>query len=451
MKKTFLTIILIAAAMGLNAQQPLFFHHRLENLSYQAEHPAGLPIKPMEPARAVNDFHQKLDSVIGSDNFDWTRWKNCYTYQGDTVTEISYEWQNQTWIPTVMSETFADQVMGYQWTDEGWRHYTSVTYQYMECGGQRLMESMTTQLLVDSIWKDYNKSAYEYDEQCNLLLNMNYSGVDESGEWIPASRYVYDYDSVGALTSCVYSTVRDGSWRESQKKIYSYNGQGQCESVLVQTKGGWGPFANSWMDSYRYDFEYEDGALASELYYASSGFGWFGGGSEMTLDSKSEYFFDANGNEERKTASIYNEQDWVVRDVYENSFDLSVNADEVLGMTPVWQNTLGRGMGFVLGDEMPLNNKWLSCTIVSSALDTHFDLYYSGFAAVGEHQETGMRAYARQGGFVVELDQPANITVYDLMGRVVASRAQTMQCEFSMAPGLYIVGNGTAMLKVVVR
>lgn len=447
MKRSILIILLMAASFMLEAQQPMFFHNRLENLSYQMENPSGFPIKPKEHARALNDYTLKLDSVVGSDNFDWTRWKDCYTYQGDTIVEISYEWQNQTWVPTVMSETSDDQVKGYRWTEEGWEPYTTVSYQYLDCSGQQLLESMTTTRLVDSVWEPYIKSDYEYDENCNLLFNINYNGVNASGEWRENSKYEYAYNENGQLETMLYSTIREGSWRESQKVSYTYNEQGQCTSLLTQRKGGWGPNANSWMDSYRYDFEYENGELVSELYYVA--IGWFGG--EMSLDSKSEYAFDINGNEKMKTASIFNEVDWIVRDTYENTFDVSVEASSILGLAPVWSSMLGTGMGFVLDIEMPLFNKWRSCSIVSNNLDTQFELYYSGFADVEEHFETGIVVCSRQGGLVVELDQPADVTVYDLLGRVVASKSQISHGEFYLTPGLYIVGNGTSMVKAVVR
>jgi len=34
---------------------------------------------------------------------------------------------------------------------------------------------------------------------------------------------------------------------------------------------------------------------------------------------------------------------------------------------------------------------------------------------------------------------------------VVASQKQALQCEFSLTPGLYIVGSGNARVKVIVK
>ena len=450
MKKLMFIILLMAVAMMAKAQQPkspLFFHNRWEYSQYLMEHPENMPLKATDVLRT--DYTQKLDSVIGSDNFDWSRWKNTYSYENDLVVETSYEWQDQVWKPTVKSESdnASNTVTFYRWTDEAWEPSYKTTSQYLDCGEGNLLESIITEEYVNSEWVLSNYSTYEYDNSCQLLLNVNYSGLDFAGEWKPSSKYEYSYDANGQLVLELYSTIRNGNWRETEKDTLIYNDQHQCVSMLSRRKGGWGPMANQWMDAYRFDFEYEDGNLASELYYAATG--WFGG--DLSLDSKSEYAFDTKGNEILKTSSIYNGMDWIERDSYTNTFDLSVDAASVLGLASVWESTLGMGMGFVLDEEMPLNSKWLSCAIISSNLDTQFDLYCSGFTAVDEYQEEGMRTYSRQGSLVVELDQPADVVVYDLLGRVVAVKSQTMQCEFNLTAGLYIVSNGNVKVKAIVK
>ena len=401
MKKTFFIILLMATSLMMEAQQPLFLSN--------------------------HDYTQKLDSVVGSDNFGWTNWKNCYTYGEDTITEISYEWQNQAWVPTARTLRL-----------------------FTECDGQQLLESVFFEQMTESGWESSSKSTYEYDDQCHLLLNMYYNSVDTLGNWLESSKYEYVYNEAGLLDTCLYFTIRNGSWREQERTAYSYNEEQQCIGVLAQRKGGWGPFANTWMDSYSYEFEYENGELLSEYYYVSAG-GWFGGG-EMVLDGKKEYVFDAKGNLMNKTVSIYNGDDWIVRDVYENHYDLSVDASKVQGLEPFWQSILQRGMGYASGTSMPLNSQWLSCSIISSEYDTEFTLYCSGFAEVNEQQEeVVLRAYSFDGCLVVENPEPADVMVYDLLGRVVAQKSQASKCEFNLTSGLYIVSVGNARMKVIVK
>ena len=415
MKKAFFIILLMVVSFGMEAQQPLFFHNQLEKLAYQMEHPS-YPCSAMVQSRS-DDYPQKLDSVVGSNNFGWTNWKDIYAYQGDTIIEFSYQWEDQKWIPAGKTESSAGQATTYRWAEED--------------------------------WEPYIKTTYEYDEEGRLILNMYYNGVDTLGEWRAVSKNEYFYDENGLLDTCLYSTIRNGNWRESERIIYSYNEQQQCIGLLFQMKGGWGPFANNWMDSYRYGFEYENGELVAELYYVASG--WFGGG-EMTLDSKNEYEFDTRGNMLRKTGSVFNETDWVVRDVYENRFDNSVDAATVKGLSLVWESMLNSGMGLATGEIFPLASQWLSCSVVSSNLDTEFTLYCSRLAEVNEQlEEENFKAYAYDGHLVVESMKPADVTVYDLLGRKVTQRAQASQCEFNLTSGLYVVCVGDARVKVIVK
>ena len=392
MKKAFFIILLMAASFGMEAQQPLSFINR--------------------------DYTQKLDSVVGSNDFGMTRWKTVFAYPGDTIVSITYYWEEEKWAPSEKKEASTGQELFFRWAEGG--------------------------------WEPYSKTAYEYDADGHLILQMHYNGMDTLGQWIESAKYDYIYGESGLLDTCLYSTIRNGNWRESERKIYSYDNQ-QCVSLLVQRKGGWGPFGNNWMDSYRYEFEYENGELASEWYYAGGG-GWFGGG-EMTLDSKVEYNFDANGNLQTKTASITNDgKDWIVRDIYENAYDLSVNASSVQGLELFWESFCKNGMGYAMGTAIPLKNLWKSCSVISMTLDTEFTLYCSGFAEVNEQsEEEYFKAYAFDGHLVVESLEPADVRVYDLLGRMVAQQNQVSKSEFNLTSGLYIVCVDNARVKVIVK
>ena len=402
-------------------------------------------------------YTQKLDSVIGSDDFDRVRWKNVYSYQAETevpqggfISETCYNWEDETWVPTVRTEMFRDGANDhddfYSWNENEWEIQTRVNYVYLDCNGQQLLEDVITERWNDSVWLLVKRSNYLYDNQCHPVLNMIYNGLDEEGNWVESAKYENTYNENGQLTCQLYSTIRNGVWRESMKDTLMYE-NGLCVSLLNRRKGN-GPGGGSWRDSGKYEFEYQDGELVSETYY-SGGWGWMV--TELTLDSRTHYQFDAFGNEVMKTASVYNEQDWVVRDSYENSFDNTVSAASVLGLASVWETILNKGMSYVLDMEMPLYGKWLTCAISSSNLDTQFSLYCSGFEQVDEYQETGFAAFGKGGAVVVQSLHPCQITVYDLLGRVVASQSQVTESEFHLAPGLYLVDNGASVVKAVVR
>lgn len=395
MKKIFFTLMLITAFIGMKAQEPL-------------------------------TYTQKLDSIIGSNDFGWTTFKKVFVYDTDNA---------------------VIQTLNLNWEDGAWKVTGGTVSQYSPDFLQ--IQATITMVPVDRELIRNSMTTYEYDELNRLTLVMNYMVGDTS--WVENSKYEYHYNTEGLLDTCLYSTIRNGNWRESEQSIYTYNDDQLCVSLLAQRKGGWGPFANSWMDSYRYDLEYENGELVSELYYTGGG-GWFGGG-EMVLDSKIEYEFDANGNLLSKTASITNDgKDWIVRDVYENQYNSSIEASAILGMEAYWNMFLKSGMGYASGVPMPLKNGWKSCSIISTTLDTEFTLYCSGFAQVNEQpQEETLRAYSVDGRLVIESQRLSNLTVYDLLGRTVAQRNQVEQCEFNLTPGLYIVSDGNTRMKVIVK
>ena len=259
----------------------------------------------------------------------------------------------------------------YRMTEEGWELYSIKTYWFLDDGNLHLIVSETVETFQDTAWVGTSYSTYDYDEHNHLTLNMNYRGVNEDGEWIENSKYEYSYNEAGLVDTSLYSTVRNGNWRESQRDLYFYDDAQHCTTLLIQTKGGWGPGANQWRDVYRYEFEYENDELQAEYCYVAQG--WFGGG-DMALDSKWEYEYDANGNLLKKTGSVFNEVDWIVRDVYENRFETAVDANTVKGLEAFWQSIVEEGMGYTLGGTMPLKSQWLSCSIITAERDTEFTL-----------------------------------------------------------------------------
>ena len=84
--------------------------------------------------------------------------------------------------------------------------------------------------------------------------------------------------------------------------------------------------------------------------------------------------------------------------------------------------------------------------------DTRFMVYCSSLdAAVEELYEDGFKAYVNNGTLVVENAKPTDVTVYDLLGRVIANKTQEQRCTIDLRPGFYLVGNGTRVIKAVVK
>ena len=461
MKKYLLLIFALATVATTLAQQPqspVVFRNHAEYLLYQAEHPERLPMKIHDAPRAMTLYSQKLDSVIGSNDFDRIRWKNVYSYTevdehpSDAImVETSYLWDNSVWVPSVKSEVrknaetdLVDKEHSYLWNETDWEPYLTADYYYSE---NQLLDSVLIFRYADTVWQGYNRALYEYDDEGRLVFCLICSGQNAEGIWVESTKYENTYTDDGKLSFTVMYNKRGNTWREYLMDTLTYNDQGQC-TVLLTRMRGMGPGGGGWRDNSKYVFDYQDGNLVSETLY-SSGWAWFS--SQLNLDSKNEYQFDAEGNLTMKTSSVYNEVEWMPRDVYENHFNSAVNADEILGLRQIWDATVESGMGYLLDQEMPLMSQWNSCIIASQNLDTEFHLYYSGFAAVDETENVAFDAFGTEGRLMVRCPEPCDLTVYDLLGRVVATRAHAQQAEFALIPGLYIVSDGTQRVKTIVR
>ena len=411
----------------------------MEKCLYEAEHPESLG-NPNKSHRFVSDFTARLDSVIGSDDFDWTQWKSVYTYtdQGLWDTEIYSLLENNQWQPSDKSEFDYDengnctQELHLKWVNEDWIPYYNQNSYY---GATGLIDSIVTSRF-DSVWRNETKRAYTYDGQrINELMIYQSNGV----QWDENSKYEYAYNDEGQLTTQIYSTIRNGQWRVNSKDSLCYE-NGHCTEMLNYIRMMWG--GNGWMLRGKTGFEYDGDRISSQTSYSA---GWFGG--DMTFNGKTEFFYDSEGELVSKTTSIYNESEWIVRDDYSNHFDTEKKAAEMMGCEAYWDLNSWYFQSD-LGEALPLTYRWLDAKVVSSQIDTQFILYYSDMLSI-EENTSGLKVYTADGNLIVESPTPTNFVVYDLLGHRVAERCQATNCHFSLKSGLYMVKAGSSTVKVV--
>ena len=443
MKKIIIIITALCIILPLKAQQkdsPKFFRNTLEKCLYEAEHPENLG-NPNKAHRFINDFTARLDSVVGSDDFDWTRWKSEYTYTevGLWDTETYSLMENNQWQPSDISKFSYDgngnctQELHLKWADEDWIPYYSQNNYY---GATGLTDSIVTSRF-DSIWHNDTKRAYTYDGQKIIeLMIYQFNGA----QWDENSKYEYDYNDEGQLSTQIYSTIRNGQWRVNSKDSLCYE-NGRCTELLSYMRMMWG--GNGWMLIGKTGFEYDGDRISSQTSYSG---GWFGGG-DMSFDGKTDFHYDSYGQMVSKTTSIYNESEWIVRDEYFNNFDSEKKAAEMMGCEAYW-NLNSWYFQSDLGETLPITYRWLDAKVVSSTTDTQFTLYYSDMLSI-EEKTSGLKVYAADGSLIVESPTPTNFVVYDLLGRKVAERTQVTNCHISLKPGLYMVKVGSSTVKVV--
>ena len=169
MKKSIIIITALCMVVSMKAQQKdshKFFRNTLERCLYEAEHPESLG-NPNKVHRFTRDFTARLDSVVGSDDFDWTQWKSEYTYTNEGLwnTEIYCVKENNQWQPSDKSEFSYDEngnltrEMHFKWDNEEWVPYYNLQNYF---GATGLTDSVITSRF-DSVWRNETRRVYTYD------------------------------------------------------------------------------------------------------------------------------------------------------------------------------------------------------------------------------------------------------------------------------------------------
>lgn len=442
MKKTITIITLLCIVFSIKAQQkdcPKFFRNTLEKCLYEAEHPESIG-NPNKTYRFASNFTARLDSVVGSDDFDWTQWKSEYTYTDEGLwnTETYSLLENNQWLPSNKTEfSYGEngnctQELHYKWDSGGWNPYYSQNNYYNTIG---LIDSIVTARF-DTIWHNESRMVYTYEGE--NITELKICRFD-NGEWKDNSKYEYVYNNEGQLTSETYSTIRNGQWRLNSKDSLRYE-NGYCIERLIYMRAMWG--GNGWILRGKTTFEYDSDHVISQTSYSA---GW--GGGEMSFDGKTDFHYNSNGELVSKTTSVYNESEWIVRDEYTNHFDTEKTASEMMGGEAYW-NLNSEYFKSDLGETLPITHRWLDAKVVSSTTDTQFTLYYSDMHNIEENISSS-KVYTLNGTLAVESQIPIDVVVYDLLGRNVAFESQTTSCRISLRPGLYIVKTGCSTIKVV--
>ena len=442
MKKSIIIITALCMVLSMKAQQkdsPKFFRNTLERCLYEAEHPESLS-NTNKAHRFTRDFTARMDSVVGSNDFDWTQWKSEYTYTDEGLwnTEIYSVLEDNQWQLSDKTEFSYDangnlkRELHFKWDQEDWSPYYNLE-NYISATG--LIDSVITSRF-DSVWRNETRRVYTYDgENITELLISRFNNE----QWENNSKYEYVYNSDGQMTSETYSTIRNGQWRLSSKDSLRYE-NGHCTELLIYMRTMWG--GNNWMLRGKTTFEYDGDRVVNQTNYSA---GW--GGGDMSFDGKTEFHYNSNGEMVSKTTSIYNESEWIVRDEYTNRFDTEKKAVEMMGGEAYW-NLNSSYFTSDLGETLPITYRWLDAKVVSSMIDTQFTLYYSDMLDI-EENSSDIKVYASHGVLTIESPLPTDITVFDLLGRSVAKESQKTHCTMSLKPGLYVVKTGSATVKVV--
>lgn len=330
-------------------------------------------------------------------------------------------------------------------------------------------------------------TSYEYNAD-NLLLRKYYYQPNRTQE----TKYTYnEHNQVAVYYDCI---ANPNFIQSIDTIIYTYDNQ---DSLI--TKYEWFLNHTNFSDEiYIYLHEYErdeQGRVVLETAYHNVFFGnntelWYQNeciydeqGRVITkhlidystgLNSKVDYVFDDDGNLIHES-ELYDQSPYWHNFFFDQTFDYSTPSENILGLDRAWNDfirfmtnheslmlEIGDPYYYWKNDHFPIHHKWESGTWRFSDPDlpdiiwivnADVALYYSKhYESLPETPATNnARVYNIENGLAVESDEPADIVVYDMLGRAVAQKRQTLHGEFNLKAGLYVVKVSETAIKAVVK
>ncbi|MCQ2301134.1 MAG: T9SS type A sorting domain-containing protein [Bacteroidales bacterium] len=350
----------------------------------------------------------------------WINYKKeeyAYDIYNNLISETSYKWYS------ISPEWIEEERITYSYDANNnlicKMVYGDVTIEKIECfydESNHLILSISTRFGSSNYWENLFKSEYEYDQSDSLVNEVHYIGKGSYYEqsWHPNSKIEYVRNNGGytiCLTNSRSHSVSDDSLYYETRYLYDY-------------------------DSYN--------RMVSMAYLR-----WNSNENDFIFNEKEVCEFDANGNVNEYTFYEYEDGDWIIDESFENTYDLTVDAANILGLSMIYNEAFS---GIVFTDENHIQNKWLSCRFtIEDEEELLLTLYYSGYYDVDENESTSLKVYSSEGTLSVENDNITDIQVFDMLGRLVAQQNQVTQCRFNLKPGVYVVKAGNASVKAVVK
>lgn len=374
------------------------------------------------------------------------RYEYAYDVQGNMTLRLRQESDTYDSWKNIYKEEFYYETNGnktsyiyYTWSTENhdWEEQARTVYTYD--ANNNLMVSETTET-------DYaEKTEYTYDEADNLILSTTMRNIDGSWEYKSKTEYEYDQNDSIILEAHYRGPSPDygPDWRKYSKAEYVRNEAGYITSE-THARGS-SDSANTWIYEYRYLYEYDDYSQMISFTHL----GWSNAANDFVNIEKDAYELDENGNAKGFYHYSFEDNEWIVQERFENTFDLTEDASFILGLILIY-NDLYINLPHL---ESPVHNKWLSSQCYDDPYDgeQYITLYYSDYCNVNENESTSLKAYSSNGTLTVENDAVADIQVFDMLGRLVAQQNQVARCQFHLKPGIYVVKAGGASVKAVVK
>jgi hypothetical protein len=328
---------------------------------------------------------------------------------------------------------------------------------------------------LDSIYGDFQKYQFEYDNRLNCV-KIDYYWLDD--EWVLdyTEELAYDeqdrvvmwmesdgdsgmkseftYDENGWLSEENELELMEGVWELVGRYTYEYYSEGN----MVLSEGY--EYEEEWLPTARMTWEYENGKLINDIYYYHGETDWMpltrndysyndDGLCQQQLQSqwegewiesyKVEYEYDEAGNRVLQTsATHYDLDDWIYTNQTQYSHDANGNiiasadyyyneTDWELESTMTYNYDLTvpveatAGIMMVWDDELPIYNKLLSWQLRTYGDEYTSTFYYSNCVGLNEKPECTVQLWPNPATEMIHINglEPAEVHVFNNLGQLV--------------------------------
>lgn len=368
-----------------------------------------------------NDLTVKLDSIKSVGRkflFEYDTHLNC-----TRCTEYMYISDSIGWNFMAFNEYTYDELYRmtskttYEPFGNGMRKYE---YFY---NGQGLLSEVTYSYYNGTNWHFIEKYYYEYDEEMNQILYIQYK--HEDGNWEEVEKKVWKY--AGGLPWLIlrysFGTLYD-------KTEYDYNEQGLC-SEMIRSIYIVEPMVPEWKEYYKELYEYDEaGNLLTKTILD-------GNSNGLYYRKKTELAYDGNNN--CTNISEYSGYDnntgqWLyLNKEFGFVYDSTVNINNIAGLSSFWKEYFDL--------DIPLFNELQLVTIDMGDV-IQYDFYYSNSTGLDEPKEILLSVWPNPATEKVHVGgiEIAEVQVYNTLGQLMKTVQNSNEVDVSNLPqGVYLL------------
>lgn len=368
-----------------------------------------------------NDLTVKLDSIKSVGRkflFEYDTHLNC-----TRCTEYMYISDSIGWNFMAFNEYTYDELYRmtskttYEPFGNGMRKYE---YFY---NGQGLLSEVTYSYYNGTNWHFIEKYYYEYDEEMNQILYIQYK--HEDGNWEEVEKKVWEY--AGGLPWLIlryfFGTLYD-------KTEYDYNEQGLC-SEMIRSIYIVEPMVPEWKEYYKELYEYDEaGNLLTKTILD-------GNSNGLYYRKKTELAYDGNNN--CTNISEYSGYDnntgqWLyLNKEFGFVYDSTVNINNIAGLSSFWKEYFDL--------DIPLFNELQLVTIDMGDV-IQYDFYYSNSTGLDEPKEILLSVWPNPATEKVHVGgiEIAEVQVYNTLGQLMKTVQNSNEVDVSNLPqGVYLL------------